>query len=64
MPSVGTRCHELRVNDSTSHWRLVYRIDGDAIVIAEVFSKKSRATPRSVVDVCRKRLKDYDNARK
>ena len=64
MPSVGTRCHELQVNDSTGHWRLVYRIDSDAIVIAEVFSKKSRATPKPVVDVCRKRLKDYDNARK
>ena len=64
MPSVGTRCHELRVNDSTGHWRLVYRIDSDAIVIAEVFSKKSRATPKPVVDVCKKRLKDYDNARK
>jgi len=64
MPPVGTRCHELRVNDSTGHWRLVYRIDGDAIVIAEVFSKKSRTTPKPVVDVCRKRLKDYDNARK
>ena len=64
MPSVGTRCHELRVNDSTGHWRLVYRIDSDAIVIAEVFSKKSRTTPKPVVDVCRKRLKDYDNARK
>jgi phage-related protein len=64
MPSVGTRCHELRVNDSTGHWRLIYRIDNDAIVVAEVFSKKSRATPKPVVDVCRKRLKDYDNARK
>ena len=64
MPSVGTRCHELRVNDSTGHWRLVYRIDSDAIVIAEVFSKKSRATPKPVVDVCKRRLKDYDNARK
>jgi phage-related protein len=64
MPSVGTRCHELRVHDSTGHWRLVYRIDSDAIVVAEVFSKKSRVTPKPVVDVCRKRLKDYDNARK
>jgi phage-related protein len=64
MPSVGARCHELRVNDSTGQWRLVYRIDSDAIVIAEVFSKKMRATPKLVVDVCRKRLKEYDNARK
>jgi phage-related protein len=64
MPSVGARCHELRVNDSSGQWRLVYRIDSDAIVIAEVFSKKTRATPKPVVDLCRKRLKEYDNARK
>jgi phage-related protein len=64
MPTVGARCHELRVNDSSGQWRLVYRIDSDAIVIAEVFSKKARATPKLVVDVCRKRLKEYDNARK
>jgi phage-related protein len=64
MPSIGARCHELRVNDSTGNWRLVYRVDSDAIVIAEVFSKKARATPKSVIDVCRKRFKDYDYARK
>jgi phage-related protein len=64
MPSVGARCNELRVNDSSGQWRLVYRIDSDAIVIAEVFSKSTRATPKPVVDVCRKRLKEYDNARK
>jgi phage-related protein len=64
MPLVGARCHELRVNDSSGQWRLVYRIDSDAIVIAEVFSKKTRATPKPIVDVCRKRLKEYDNARK
>ncbi len=64
MPSIGVRCHELRVNDQTGHWRLIYRTDGDAVVIAEVFSKKTRATPKPVVDVCRKRLKEYDNARK
>jgi phage-related protein len=62
MPSVGARCHELRVNDSTGHWRLIYRIDHDGIVIAEVFSKKTRATPKPIVEVCRKRLKEYDNA--
>jgi phage-related protein len=64
MPSIGTRCHELRVNDSTGNWRLIYRIDRDAIVIAEVFSKKTRATPKPIIDVCKKRFKDYDNASK
>lgn len=64
MPSIGPRCHELRVNDSTANWRLVYRVDGDAIVIAEVFSKKARTTPKQVIDVCKRRLKEYDHARK
>jgi phage-related protein/DNA-binding XRE family transcriptional regulator len=56
-PSIAARCHELRVVDAAATWRIVYRIDLDAIVIAEVFSKKSRATPQSVVDVCRRRLR-------
>jgi phage-related protein len=62
MPSIGARCHELRINDSSGNWRLVYRIDSDAIVIVEVFSKKTQATPKTVVDVCRRRLKEYDHA--
>jgi phage-related protein len=62
MPGIGTRCHELRINDAGSNWRLVYRIDMDAIVILEVFAKKTGATPRTVIATCRKRLKEYDDA--
>jgi len=62
LPSIGPRCHELRINDERTTWRIVYRIDSDAIVILEVFSKKSRTTPKAVIDVCKKRLKEYDNA--
>jgi phage-related protein len=64
MPSIGARCHELRINDASGNWRLVYRIDADAIVIVivEVFSKKTQAIPKIVIDVCRKRLKEYDRA--
>jgi phage-related protein len=40
----------------------VYRIDSDAIVIAEVFGKKTRATPQGVIETCQKRLKEYDDA--
>ncbi len=46
MPSVGPRCHELRVNDAKANWRLMYRLDADAILILEVFAKKTQATPR------------------
>src|SRR6266545_6374336 len=38
MPSIGTRCHELRVDDPERRttWRIMYRIDGDAIVVADI----------------------------
>jgi phage-related protein len=60
MPSIGRRCHELRINDADSTWRIVYRLDEDAIVILEVFSKKTQQTPKAVVDACKRRLKEYD----
>jgi phage-related protein len=60
--SIGPRCHELRINDERTTWRIVYRIDSDAIIILEVFSKKSRTTPKAIIDVCKRRLREYDNA--
>jgi phage-related protein len=62
MPSIGPRCHELRVNDEAATWRIIYRIDPDAILILHVFSKKTQATPTAVIDVCKARLREYDNA--
>jgi phage-related protein len=32
MPWIGSRCHELRIDDQVKKWRVVYRIDHDAIV--------------------------------
>jgi len=60
MPDVGRRCHELRIPDEDQTWRIVYRTDPDAIVILEVFSKKSAQTPKQVIAVCRQRQKQYD----
>jgi len=62
MRVMGARCHELRIRDTEIDWRIVYRSDADAIVILEVFSKKTRATPKTVIDACRQRLKEYDRA--
>jgi phage-related protein len=62
LPSIGPRCHELRINDERSAWRIVYRIDSDAIIILDVFSKKSRTTPKVIVDLCKRRLREYENA--
>jgi phage-related protein len=60
MPAIGAHCHELRIPDRDQTWRIVHRIDRDAIVILEVFTKKTRATPKHVLDVCRRRLRAYD----
>lgn len=61
MPSIGRRCHELRIPDEKDTWRIVYRTDKDAIVIAHVFSKKTSKTPKGVIDTCEERLRDYDD---
>jgi phage-related protein len=60
MPSIGSRCHELRVNDQDKTWRIIYRIDEDAIIILEVFAKKTNQTPKEAIERCQKRLKLYD----
>lgn len=60
MPMIGTRCHELRITDEKSIWRLVYRIDEDAIIILEVFKKKSQQIPKSVIENCKRRIRLYD----
>jgi len=62
MPDIGPRCHELRVNDVNKTWRVIYRIDDDAIVVVEVFEKKTRATPRQVIANCKRRLRLYEEA--
>ncbi|HVB59154.1 MAG TPA: type II toxin-antitoxin system RelE/ParE family toxin [Candidatus Acidoferrales bacterium] len=60
MPSIGSRCHELRVTDGDNAWRIIYRADPDAIIIVEVFSMKSPKTPSPVIDRCKARLRRYD----
>ncbi len=60
MPDIGKRCHELRITDIDSIWRVFYRIDSDAIVIIEWYSKKTQQTSKSVIERCKKRLKKYD----
>ena len=60
MPEIGPRCHELRIRDSNTTWRIIYRIDDDAIVLVLVFAKKTGQTPESAKQLCRKRLSGYD----
>ena len=62
MPSVGRGCHELRVNDARKSWRLVYAVEHEAIVLLEVFEKKTERTPKQVIDSCRERLTRFRRA--
>ncbi|QDT25515.1 hypothetical protein Enr10x_08110 [Gimesia panareensis] len=62
MPSIGHRCHELRIPDENQTWRIVYRIDPDAVIIGEVFAKKTQKTPKQVIETCQRRFRQYDEA--
>ena len=64
MPIIGARCHELRINDEDLTWRIMYRIESDAIVILDVFEKKTNRTPKRVIDTCKDRLKVYNRESK
>jgi phage-related protein len=64
MPVIGSRCHELRIQDEKRIWRIVYRIDADAVVIAEVFAKTTQRTPAAAIKNSQRRLRAYDDAAK
>ena len=38
MPTIGVRCHELRIQDAHQTWRILYRVDDDAVVLIDIFS--------------------------
>ena len=38
-------------------------MDDDAILIIHVFAKTTRKTPQKVIDLCQKRLANYDAAK-
>ena len=59
MPAVGPRCHELRIVDEDKNWRIVYHVSADAVVILDVFSKKTGKTPKRIVEICPRRLRDF-----
>ncbi|MBF0106051.1 MAG: type II toxin-antitoxin system RelE/ParE family toxin [Deltaproteobacteria bacterium] len=61
MPSIGKSCHELKIIDQNVTWRIVYRLNKDAVIILAVFKKKTQKTPKEIIDVCQSRLKNYDS---
>lgn len=61
MPALGPRCHELRVRETSHNWRVIYRIDQDAILVLSLFSKKTRETPKRIIKEARRLLSAYDS---
>ena len=62
LPRIGPRCHTLRIKDEgKKEWRIVYRTDPDAVVVVDVFLKKTRKIPDAVIEVCKQRLRQYDS---
>lgn len=59
MPSIGSGCHELRIIDESVTWRIAYAVEPDAIVVLEVFAKKTNQAPSEVLSNCKGRLKAF-----
>jgi phage-related protein len=49
----------LRVHDRSLSWRIIVAVEPDAIVVLEVFAKRTRAIPQEVLETCRRRLGRY-----
>lgn len=62
LPGIGPGCHELRIPDEKATWRIVYHLASDAVVILDVFSKKTNRIPKLVLESCRRRLRLYQKA--
>lgn len=60
LPDVGRRCGALRVRDAGHNWRIMYRIDDDAVLVLDVYSKKTRKIPDEVIERCQQRLQHYE----
>jgi phage-related protein len=64
LPIVGARCGALRIRDGEHNWRIMYRIDNDAVLVLEVYAKKTRKIPDVVIARCKQRLKRFNAAAK
>jgi phage-related protein len=60
LPDIGSRCGALRIRDAGHNWRIVYRIEADAVLVLDVYPKKTWKIPDEVIRRCKHRLKRYD----
>jgi phage-related protein len=64
LPIIGPRCGALRVRDAGHNWRIMYRVDSDAVLVLDVYAKKTKRIPQEVIERCKSRLQEYDGAAK
>ena len=62
LPDVGKGCLELRVRDGDLFWRVLCRVDDDAVIVGGVFPKKTAKLPRQEKESFLRRLAAWDNA--
>lgn len=62
LPDVGARVVELRIRDAGAQatWRIVCRIDADAVIVAHWFDKNDNKMPRREIAAVQSRLARYD----
>jgi phage-related protein len=59
MPSIGKSCHELRIVEETSTWRVIYHLHAEAVVVLHVFAKTTPQTPQEAVRLSQRRLRGF-----
>lgn len=57
MPSIGPGVHELRIDDRNRSWRIFYLLGGSAVVVLGIAEKRTQATPKSVIEKMKARLR-------
>ena len=65
MPQVGSGVEEIRLKDAAGIYRVFYlaKID-DCIYVFHAFKKKTEKTPKKEIELGKKRLKEWLNAKK
>jgi hypothetical protein len=54
----------LRIRDEKTTWRIMYHVHTEAVVILEVFPKKTGKTPQKIITMCKVRLRRFRAAMK
>jgi phage-related protein len=64
MPSIGQGVREIRVQDESGQYRVIYVASvGESVLVLHAFQKKTQKTAQSDIAIAKKRLKEWRNDR-